>query len=137
MFLAGAILLVVIFVIISVIASRNIQSSEDYSVAGRSATMSGVSGIIMGALVGGASTVGTVQMAYEWGLSAWWFTLGAGIGCLILGVWFAKPLRDSGLVTIPAFLKVHYGKSLSHVSMLSSSVGTFISVIAQDRKSVV
>src|SRR6056297_957767 len=131
MFLAGAIFLVVIFVIISVIASRNIKSSEDYSVAGRSATISGVSGIIMGALVGGASTVGTVQMAYEWGLSAWWFTLGPGIGCLILGVWFAKPLRDSGLVTIPAFLKVHYGKSLSQVSMLSSSVGTFISIIAQ------
>ncbi|MBQ2218175.1 MAG: sodium:solute symporter family protein, partial [Firmicutes bacterium] len=43
-----------------------------------------VAGVIIGTLVGGSSTVGTAQLAYTYGLSAWWFTLGAGISCLVL-----------------------------------------------------
>ena len=35
-----------------------------------------VAGIIMGTLVGGSATVGTAQLAYHYGMSAWWFTLG-------------------------------------------------------------
>ena len=43
-----------------------------------------VAGVITGTLVGGSSTVGTAQLAYHYGLSAWWFTLGGGIACLML-----------------------------------------------------
>ena len=45
-----------------------------------------VAGLIMGTLVGGSSTVGTAQLAYNYGMSAWWFTLGGGIACLVLAV---------------------------------------------------
>lgn len=131
MFFAGAAFLIFIFVLIGASSSGKVKSSSDFVVAGRKAGPAAVSGIIMGALVGGASTVGTVQMAYQYGLSAWWFTLGAGIGCLFLGMWFAKPLRNSGLVTIPEYLKKNYGQVASITSMLSLSVGTFISVVAQ------
>jgi len=131
MFSAGALSIAILFVLLGFFFSRNVQTSSDYSVAGRKASATAVSGIIMGALVGGASTVGTVQMAYEFGLSAWWFTLGAGIGCLFLGIWFAKPLRNSDLITIPEFLKNQYGYYTSLVSMLASSLGTFLSVVAQ------
>ncbi len=131
MFVAGAISLLTLFIILGTRGSGKIQTSSDYMVAGRKASSSSVSGIILGALVGGASTVGTVQMAYEYGLSAWWFTLGAGLGCLLLGTWFAKPLRESGLETIPEFLKKNYGPSASLASMLASTIGTFISVVAQ------
>ena len=55
-----------------------------------------VSGAIMGTLVGGSSTVGTAQLAYQFGMSAWWFTLGSGIACLILAVLYAKPFHQSG-----------------------------------------
>ena len=30
-----------------------------------------VAGAIMGTLVGGSSTIGTAQLAYNWGFSAW------------------------------------------------------------------
>ena len=54
-----------------------------------------VAGIIMGTLVGGSSTVGTAQLAYHFGMSAWWFTLGGSIACLILALVYADPLRRS------------------------------------------
>ena len=59
--------------------SRSVRSSAGYSVAGRSAGASLVAGSIAGTVVGGGATVGTAQLAYSFGLSAWWFTLGSGI----------------------------------------------------------
>ncbi len=70
---------------------------KDYSLGGRKSSAAGVTGILLGALVGGASTVGTVQMAYSHGLTAIWFTLGGGVGCLLLGLRFAVPLRNSNV----------------------------------------
>lgn len=131
LFYSGIIAIITFFLYLGVRTAKKTSSSSDYAVAGRSTKAAGVSGIIMGALVGGASTVGTVQMAYSTGLSAWWFTLGAGLGCLILGLWFAAPLRNSDLVTIPEFLKQRYGVKVSSLSMIASSAGTFLSVVAQ------
>lgn len=81
--------------------------------------------------MGGGSTVGTVQMAYGYGLSAWWFTLGGGIGCLLLGLRFAGPLRRSELETIPQFLSRSYGSPTGRIAMVAASAGTFISIVAQ------
>ncbi|NCC96811.1 MAG: sodium:solute symporter family protein [Synergistales bacterium] len=131
MFFVGLGAMVGLFVLLGFRSARSVGSSSDYSVAGRSAGATGVSGIIMGAIVGGASTIGTVQMAYVSGLSAWWFTLGAALGCLVLGIWFAGPLRRSGLVTVPEFLSKNYGGAMSGLSMVSASAGTFLSVVAQ------
>ena len=99
--------------------------------AGREAGTTAVAGILLGALVGGASTVGTVQMAYGHGLSAWWFTLGGGLGCLLLGLRFAAPLRRSQLETIPQFLSGSYGPGVGRLAMTAASAGTFISIVAQ------
>lgn len=103
----------------------------DFALSGRRASARGVSGILLGALVGGASTVGTAQMAYLHGLSAWWFTLGGGLGCLVAGLFFARPLRRAHIVTIPQYLGQHYGVPTAAVALAGSTIGTFLSVLAQ------
>ncbi len=130
-FLLSALGTIVTFLLIGTFSGGKIAGGSDYSVAGRSAGSVAVLGMLIGALVGGASTVGTVQMAYQLGISACWFTLGGGIGCLILGIWFARPLRSSGLETIPQFLERQYGMQTSLLSMTAASLGTFISIVAQ------
>lgn len=130
-FLLSSVFLIICFSFMGFLAGKNVREGNDFSVGGHRATTMGVSGILLGALVGGASTVGTVQMAYSYGLSAFWFTLGGGIGCLILGLWFASPLRASGLQTIPEFLVKRYGKKTGFVCLFASALGTFISVVAQ------
>lgn len=90
-----------------------------------------VSGAIMGTLVGGSSTVGTAQLAYQFGMSAWWFTLGSGIACLILAVFYAKPFHQSGKKTLIAFITEKYGKRNGLVASVLSSVGSFINIISQ------
>lgn len=111
-------------------AARQVRSIDDFSLGGRSAGIPIVSGTITGTIIGGAATLGTAQLAFCAGMSAWWFTLGSGIGLLLLAAFYAKPLRQSGLSTIPQFLVLHYGKPAGPLTSLASSLGIFFSIIA-------
>ena len=88
-------------------------------------------GIIMGTLVGGSSTVGTAQLAYNFGMSAWWFTLGGGISCLVLALVFVGPLRHSGGHTLIGMVENEFGAAAGLAASILNTVGTFINVISQ------
>ena len=88
-------------------------------------------GLIMGTLVGGSSTVGTAQLAYNYGLSAWWFTLGAGLACVLLALVYAKPLRRANCPTLVGILRREYGQTAGMLASALSAVGTFINIISQ------
>ena len=90
-----------------------------------------VAGLIMGTLVGGSATVGTAQLAYNYGLSAWWFTLGGGLACLVLALLFVIPWRRSGTMTLIAIISKEFGPRVGLTASLLSSVGTFINIISQ------
>ena len=90
-----------------------------------------VAGAVIGTLVGGSSTVGTAQLAYNYGLSAWWFTLGGGIGCLIMAIWFVKPLRKKCDGTLTGLIAAEYGPKVGFAATILSSVGIYINIIAQ------
>jgi len=116
---------------LAVAGSGRVNSGADFSLAGRRAGPWKVSGAIMGTLVGGASTVGTAQLAFLFGLSAWWFTLGAGLACLFLGLFLAVPLRRSEVETIPQFISRYHGERMRKVASLFSALGMFIHIVAQ------
>lgn len=90
-----------------------------------------VAGIIMGTLVGGSSTVGTAQLAYNYGMSAWWFTLGAGIGVLFLGIFYILPLRRQNCSTLVEMIEHEYGRTAGFTASLLNSLGTFINILSQ------
>ena len=90
-----------------------------------------VAGVITGTLVGGSSTIGTAQLAYQFGMSAWWYTLGAGISCLILALVYAKAFRRTGCSTLVSIIRSEYGPKVGMAVSVLSSVGTFINVIPQ------
>jgi len=107
------------------------RTGTDFSLGGRKAGSWTVSGAITGTLVGGASTIGTAQLAFLYGLSAWWFTLGAGLACLFLGLFLAVPLRHGNVETIPQYISQFYGERARVVASLFSALGMFIQIVAQ------
>lgn len=113
-----------------IIQARKIKSADDYNVGGRSSGSGMVAGAIIGTIVGGAATIGTAQMGYKLGLAAWWFTLGSGIALIIMALFYAKPLRVSGLTTISEYLVINYGKGAGPVASISSAAGIFFSIVA-------
>lgn len=138
MFYISALVVLIAFVAAGTLIGAKGSSAKDFSLGGRNSSVPAVTGILLGALVGGAATVGTVQMAYTYGLTACWFTLGGGIACLLIALRFAVPLRESGITTIADFLAQSYGgtgsfygNAISTAVSLSSSLGTLLSICAQ------
>lgn len=120
----GIVLSLISMITLSVYSGKAARESE-----GLSAKV--VAGSIMGTLVGGSSTVGTAQLAYSFGMSAWWFTLGSGIACLILALFFAKPLHKSRHKTLIEFISDKYGSKNGLIASILSSLGSFINIISQ------
>ena len=130
MFYAGLLVTLALIVAAGVYAARMVRSAEDYSVGGHKSGPMIVIGVFVGTLVGGAATIGTAQLAFCVGLSAWWFTLGCGVGLLALGLFYAKPLRGSSLETISQFLVLNFGERAGLITSVSSSIGIFFSIVA-------
>jgi SSS family solute:Na+ symporter len=130
-FMISALGVAVAFCLLGPLSSGRVRNVGDYATASRKASAVSVAGVVMGALVSGGSTVGTVQMAYQWGISGWWFTLGSGIGCAVLGLWFARPIRKTGLSTLPEFIERSYGRPTALLTLAGSVAGTLLSVAAQ------
>ena len=131
-FLQLLIILLTIGIVIGIglYAARSVHSSAGYSLGGRSASAHLVAGSIAGTCIGGGATVGTAQLASTVGLSAWWFTLGTGISLILMGLFYAKPLRRTSLETIPQYLSIHYGKSAGSFTSICSSFGMLFSAVA-------
>ena len=122
---------VIAMLALAVAGTRQVRTATDFTLAGRESGSWGVAGGIMGTLVGGASTVGTVQLAFLYGLSAWWFTLGSGLACLFLGLALAPALRQGMVETIPQFISRYHGERARVCASLFSALGMFIHIVAQ------
>jgi solute:Na+ symporter, SSS family len=129
--IAGVMTVTLLIALIALISGWRVRTTRHFTVAGRRAGWPVVSGIIVGALVGGSSTVGTAQAAFVYGLPAWWFALGAGIGCVVLATVFAKPMRRSGVETLPQYLVCTFGTPLRPLVALSNSIGMFLTIPGQ------
>jgi SSS family solute:Na+ symporter len=129
--LLGALVVVILVILVGVLSGSKVRKAEEFTVAGRRLGASGVAGVVVGALVGGASTVGTAQAAYVYGLGGWWFTLGAGMACLALGLVLARAYRNANLETLPQFLMQSYGKPMRPIIAVTNSLGMFLSVPTQ------
>lgn len=113
-----------------IFAARKVKSADDFSIGGRSASAKLVAGTLMGTMVGGAATIGTAQVAFSYGLSAWWFTLGAGIAFVLLASGMGKRLYEASTDTIPQVLAQNYGNRISPIVAIFTSVGIYFSFVA-------
>jgi SSS family solute:Na+ symporter len=125
----GTITVLALITVVGIYSGRKVKSSADFTTGGRKAGFEVVGGTIMGTLIGGASTIGTAQLAFQFGFSAWWFTLGTGIGCAVLGLGFARRIWESKLETIPQYLVKSYRASVGPIASIFTSVGIFFSLM--------
>ncbi|NLH83615.1 MAG: sodium:solute symporter family protein, partial [Phyllobacteriaceae bacterium] len=120
----------IVVMAVTVASTRKVKSAVGFSLMGRSSGVVMIAGSIAGTAVGGAATVGSAQMAFSIGLSAWWFTLGMGLGLAALAAFYALPLRKSGLETVPQYMSRHYGPLAGVLASLTSSLGILFSAVA-------
>jgi solute:Na+ symporter, SSS family len=105
-----------------------IRSSRDFFVAGRGLGPGLMFSTMLAANIGAGATVGAAGLAYNEGLSAWWWSGSAGIGSLVLAFWVGPRLwrlaNARGFYTVGDFLEFRYGSSVRGV------IATLIALIS-------
>lgn len=113
------------------VSFKKVKSSEDYHLAGRSLGPLMMAGTLAAAEIGGGSTIGVASKAYgEWGLSAGWYVVCAGIGIFLVS-FIAPFLRRSMATTVPEILARRYGKPSHMISTFLSLCTLFVATAAQ------
>ncbi len=128
--LVGILLTVGMLLLVSICSGRKVKDAKAFMTGGKSGSWM-VCGAILGTLVGGQSTIGTAQLAFCYGISAWWFTIGAALGGLVLALFYAGPLRRSGCTTLLEIVSREYGHKAETVGSTLFLIGIFISIMAQ------
>lgn len=130
-YLTGVIVILILFIIVSIHSAKKVNSLSDFLVSGHKMGALPMAGAITAAFIGGTSTIGTAQMAYEYGVSGIYVTLGGGIGCLVIGLFLWKVYRRYKIDTISGLLAVTYGKRSQAWVGGYTSAGIFIQVFIQ------
>jgi len=97
-------------------ATRRVRGSGDFFVASRSLSGGLVFATLLAANIGAGSTVGATGLGYRHGLSAWWWSGSAAIGCVVLGLAVAPRLHRlaaaHGFFTVGDFLEWRFDRSV-------------------------
>jgi len=127
----GVVLVLLVIIGVGAASGRRVKDAADFATGGGKSGPWLICGSIMGALVSSQASIGTAQLAFTYGAAAWWFTLGSGIGCLILALGYVRPLRATGATTLMGVISNEYGQKVRYCGSILSSIGIFISVLAQ------
>ena len=97
---------------------RRARSTEDYLVAGRRLGPALYIGTLSAVVLGGASTIGSVALGYEFGISGLWLVFMIGLGIMALGLLLSTRLSRLGVYTVSEMLGVRYGPSSRLISAI-------------------
>jgi len=111
-------------------SKSEIQTNDDFLMAGKSLGPLVLAGTLFAANTGGASTTGIATNVYTYGLSASWYVIAAGIGFVLVS-FIAPYFRRSKANTVPEILGKRYGKASHIFSAFTSITALFMATGAQ------
>ena len=113
-----------LMIAIGLYASRKQDSIEDFFIAGGRLGTFSIACVWLASWVGGATVVGGVAKAYEYGISGSWYTICMAIGCLTFGLFFAARVKRWGterqLLTYPDLMESVYDSRTRIVSTVTT-----------------
>lgn len=114
---------------------RLVRSSGDFFVAGRKLGPGLLFATVLAANIGAGSTVGAAGLAYQDGLSAWWWVGSAAIGTFFLAFWVGPKIWEiasaKGHFTVGDFLEARYSVEVRTVIAALLWAGTLAILAGQ------
>lgn len=103
--------------------------TDNFFVAGRKGSTLFITGSLLATVIGGSATVGMAGLGFQRGLTGSWWLLVGTIGLFVLGLFFAKKVRQFALYTLPELIAKQYNRK---VAMASSAliVVSWIAIVA-------
>ncbi|MBU8877528.1 sodium:solute symporter [Bacillus sp. FJAT-29790] len=118
-------------VVVGIIGSRKAKTSEDYVLAGRNLGFFMYFGCLGAVILGGASTIGTTKLGYEFGISGMWLVVMLGLGIMLLGIFLAKRISNENVMTISEYLSKRFSVEAGLVSALVAAVYAMMVSVTQ------
>jgi SSS family solute:Na+ symporter len=113
--------------------ARFVRGSGDFFVAGRALSAPLIFSTVLAANIGAGTTIGAAGLAYQEGMSAWWWNGSAGIGSLVLALWIGPRIwrlaSEHGFYTAGDFLEYRYSATVRGVVSSLLWLGT-LSILA-------
>jgi len=107
-----------VMIAIGMVSRREAKGADDFLVAGRKGSSLFVTGSLLATIVGGSATVGMAGLGFTQGLTgAWWLLVGS-IGLVILGLFWAKKVREFALYTLPELVEKQYDRRVALATSL-------------------
>jgi SSS family solute:Na+ symporter len=112
---------------------RRVREARDFFVATRKLGPGLIFATVLAANIGAGSTVGATGLAYQQGLSAWWWNGSAGIGSLLLALWVGPRIwrlaARHDFYTVGDLLEHRFGRGVRGAVALLLWFGT-LSILA-------
>jgi SSS family solute:Na+ symporter len=117
------------------VVALRVRASGDFFVASRALPGGLVLATMLASNIGAGSTVGATGLAYREGLSAWWWSGSAALGCLVLGLVVAPRMHRlasaHGFFTVGDFLEWRFDRSVRVLIASILWVGTLALLAGQ------
>ncbi len=96
--------------------ARRVKGPADFFVAGRKLSWPYIAATMLAANIGAGATVGATGLAYQQGVSAWFWNGSAGIGSVILALFVGPRIwtlaAERGYLTIGDYLEDRYSRTV-------------------------
>jgi SSS family solute:Na+ symporter len=113
-------------------ASKNLNTNDDYFLAGKTVRLFPLMMTFLATQVGGGLVLGAADEAYRFGWAVLLYPLGASLGLLALGAGIGRKLAQFNVSTVAQIFEVVYGSPLlKKIASLLSIVSLFMILVAQ------
>lgn len=112
-------------------ASKTVQNSDDWAVAGRSLGILSSAASYFTTVLSAVSFIGYMGYYYKFGWGGWWNWAGTLISTILFAAYFAARLRRFGGVTLSDFLDRRYGKIHGGLAAVLIFFSTILFTMAQ------
>ncbi|TCP19526.1 SSS family solute:Na+ symporter [Scopulibacillus darangshiensis] len=120
-----------VLIVVGIIGSRKSKSSEDYVLAGRRLGVFMNLGCLSAVIIGGASTLGTTSLGYQYGISGIWLVVMIGLGIMALGIFVVKKISGYKVLTISELLGKRYNNQTRLISAVVTAIYTLLITVTQ------
>jgi len=122
---------VVLAAALGIFTSKRVSSATSFMIANRQLSTAFVCGFIAGNIMGAMSTLGSAELGYIYGISGGWYPVFAALGLIFLAVFIARPMRRTGLYTVPEFIGKTFDNRCRLTFVVVSLIASFIGLPSQ------
>lgn len=113
------------------IGIKKAKSEKDFVLAGSRLGYFSHVGCLAAVIIGGAATMGSTTLGYEYGISGFWFVSMMGFGIASMGLFVINKISGEDVFTISQLLGRRFGEGTQLISAIVTAIYTLMVVVTQ------